>query len=55
MNANGISPVIAILLTVIVAALTVCLFVPGRPVWGVICALICLDFLADAVLSFKPA
>ena len=55
MNANGISPVVAIILTVLVAALTVWLFASGHPVWGVIFALICLDFLADVVLSFKKA
>ena len=55
MSANGISPVIAVVLTVIVAALTVLLFGTGHPVWGVIVGLICIDFLADAILSFRKA
>ena len=54
-NANGISPVIAILLTLIVAALTVWLFVKGHVFWGVVFALICVDFFADVILSFKKA
>ena len=55
MNANGISPVIAVILTVLVAALTVVLFATGHPVWGVIVGLICIDFFADMILSFKSA
>ena len=50
-NANGISPVVAILLTLVVAALACWLFIGGHMVWGVI--LIFLDFLADAILSFR--
>ncbi|MBR1781697.1 MAG: hypothetical protein IJ751_09890 [Oscillospiraceae bacterium] len=55
MNANGINPVLAIVLTLIVAALTVLLFVGHHYIWGVIFALICIDFFADVVLSFKRA
>ena len=55
MNANGINPVLAIILTLIVAALTVLLFVNHHFVWGVIFAIICIDFFADVVLSFKKA
>ena len=39
----------------IMIALTVLLFGKGHPVWGVIFGLISVDFLADAVLSFKKA
>ena len=52
-NANGISPVVAILLTLVVAALACWLFIGGHMVWGVIFSLIFLDFLADAILSFR--
>ncbi len=54
-NANGIHPVVATVLTAIMIALTVLLFGKGHPVWGVIFGLISVDFLADAVLSFKKA
>ena len=54
-NANGIHPVIAIVLTIAVAALAVLLFTKGHPVWGVIFSLIGVDFLADVPLSFKRA
>ena len=52
-NANGISPVVAIVLTLIVAALTVWLFAAKHVFWGIVFALICVDFLADVVLSLK--
>jgi len=52
-NANGISPVVAIILTLLVAALTVWMFVTHHIFWGVVFALICVDFLADVILSFK--
>ena len=52
-NANGINPIAAILLTVLVCALTVVFFTGGHTFWGVVFALITLDFAADAVLSFK--
>ncbi len=52
---NGIHPAISVTLTVIVIALTVLLFATGHWIWGIILALISLDFAADAVLSFgKP-
>lgn len=54
-NANGIPPIIALILTALVAVLTVLLFRSGHNFWGVIFALICTDFFADLVLSFKPA
>ena len=50
---NGLNPIVAILLTVLVAALTVVFFVTGHIFWGVVFALITLDFAADAVLPFK--
>ena len=52
-NMNGINPVLAIVLTAIIAALTILLFAHHHPVWGVIFALITVDFCADAVLSLK--
>lgn len=52
-NANGISPVVCIVLTLLVAALTVWMFTTHHIFWGVVFALICVDFLADVVLSFK--
>ncbi len=54
-SANGINPVIAIVLTLAVIALAVLLFTKGHPVWGVIFSLIGVDFLADVPLSFKKA
>ena len=53
-TANGISPIVALILTALVCVLTVVLFTHGHPVWGVIFALITLDFAADLLLSFKP-
>ena len=55
MNANGINPVLAIVLTLIVGAIAVLLFTHHHIVWGVIFAIITLDFFADVVLSFKKA
>ena len=55
MNANGINPVLAIVLTLIVGAIAALLFVNHNIVWGIIFAIITLDFFADVVLSFKKA
>ncbi len=52
---NGISPVLAFILTAVVAALTVLLFTSGHPVWGVLVGIVCIDFFADLVLSLKKA
>ncbi|MCR5664147.1 MAG: hypothetical protein K6G17_04600 [Oscillospiraceae bacterium] len=52
---NGIHPIVAILLTVLVAALCVVFFVTQHVFWGVVFALITLDFAADAVLSLQKA
>ena len=52
---NGINPVLAIVLTLIVGCITVLLFVNHHIVWGIIFALITIDFFADVVLSFKKA
>ena len=54
-NANGISPVVCIILTLLVAALTVWMFAKSHVFWGIVFALICVDFLADVILSFKKA
>ena len=52
-NANGISPIIALILTVIVGFLTYLTYKGGHPFWGTVLALITVDFAADLVLSFK--
>jgi len=52
-NANGINPIVAILLTVLVCVLTYVFFTSGHPFWGVVFAIITVDFAADAVLAFK--
>ena len=54
-NVNGINPVLAIVLTLVVLCITVLLFTHHHIVWGVIFALITLDFFGDVVLSFKKA
>ena len=53
-NANGISPIVALILTALVCVLTVVFFTGGHIFWGVVFALITLDFGADLLLSFKP-
>lgn len=50
---NGINPLIALILTALVGYLTFVLFSGGHVVWGVIFALIFVDFFADVILSFK--
>ncbi len=52
-NANGISPIVAIILTALAAVLTVVFFTGGHVFWGIVFALITIDFCADLVLSFK--
>ncbi len=52
---NGLNPIAAILLTVLVAVLCVVFFVTHHIFWGVVFALITLDFAADVILSFKKA
>lgn len=52
-NANGINPILALILTVLVCVLTVVFFTGGHVFWGVVFALITLDFAADLVLSVK--
>ena len=52
---NGINPIVAILLMVLVAVLCVVFFVTHHVFWGVVFALITLDFFADVVLAFKKA
>ena len=53
-NANGISPIVALILTALVAVLTVVFFTGGHAFWGVVFAIITVDFAADLLLSFKP-
>ena len=52
---NGINPIVAILLMVLVAVLCVVFFVTHHVFWGGVFALITLDFFADVVLAFKKA
>ena len=52
-TANGINPVVALVLTALVCVLTVVFFTHGHVFWGIVFALITLDFCADLVLSFK--
>ena len=54
-NANGINPIVALILTALVCVLTVVFFTHGRVFWGVVFALITIDFAADLILSFKRA
>ena len=54
-NINRLNPIVAILIALVVVALTVLFFCTGHIFWGVVFALISLDFLADAVLSLKKA
>ena len=51
-NANGISPMIAILLTLLVIFLTIMIFKGGHVFWGIVFTAICADFFADMMLSF---
>ncbi len=53
-NANGISPIVALILTALVAVLTVVFFTGGHVFWGIVFAIITVDFAADLLLSFKP-
>ncbi len=52
-SANGLNPILAILLTVLVAVLTVVFFTGGHIFWGVVFALITLDFCMDIPLSLQ--
>ncbi len=50
---NGINPAVAAILTLIMAFLTILMFVRGRIFWGIVFCLICIDFGADFLLSLK--
>lgn len=50
---NGINPIVAIILTLVMAFLTILMFVRGRVFWGIVFCLICIDFGADCLLSLK--
>lgn len=52
-GANGIPPVIAILLTLLVGIGAVLCFTGGHIFWGIVLALITVDFFADVLLSFR--
>jgi len=53
-NANGISPIVALILTALVCVLTVVFFTGGHVFWGIVFAIITVDFAADLLLSYKP-
>lgn len=50
---NGISPILALILTLIVGYLTVRVFLGGHVFWGIVLGIICVDFCADLILSLK--
>ena len=50
---NGIHPIVALILTALVCVLAVLFFTGGHIFWGVVFALITLDFLADLILSLR--
>ncbi len=50
---NGISPVLALVLTALVIALCIWMFATAHIFWGIVFALIAIDFAADAALSLK--
>lgn len=54
-NANGIHPIVALILTALVCVLTVVFFTGGHVFWGIVFAIITLDFAADLILSLKRA
>ena len=54
-NINGINPILAIVLTLVMAALSIWMFATTHIFWGIVFCLITIDFAADAVLSFKKA
>lgn len=54
-GSNGISPVIALILSLVVGFLTVRIFQGGHNFWGVVFTLIFIDFIADFVLSLKQS
>ena len=54
-NTNGISPILAFVLTILVAFLTIHFFTKGQIFWGIIFAVICVDFCADFLLSLKKS
>ena len=52
-NSNGISPILALVLTILVAFLTIRFFAKEHVFWGIVFAVICVDFCADLVLALK--
>ena len=54
-NTNGISPILALVLTVLMAILTVVFFKTEHVFWGIVVAVICVDFCADLVLALKKS
>ena len=54
-TANGLNPIVALILTILVAVLSVVFFTSGHAFWGVVFALITVDFAADVVLAFQTS
>ena len=52
-NANGISPILALVLTVLAAVVAIVLFKASHVFWGIVFTVICVDFCADLLLSLK--
>lgn len=50
---NGISPLVAVIVTLLAAFFCVKLFVGAHVFWGIVFALITVDFAADLLLSLK--
>ena len=54
-NANGISPVVALVLTLLMAFFAIMLLKSGHVFWGIVFVIICVDFFADLLLSLKKS
>ena len=54
-NTNGVSPILALVLTVLMTILTVVFFKTEHVFWGIVFAVICVDFCADLVLALKKS
>ena len=50
---NGLSPLVALIVTLLACVCCVWLFVGRHIFWGIVLALITVDFAADLVLSLK--
>ncbi len=53
MKGNGVSPVLAIIVSLVFILCTVLLFRAGHAIWGVIFLIISIDCLLDVPLALK--